>query len=52
MRTWLARMGGVLMLAGTLITSAVADEGKFTKPRLDQCWLPSHCTPMTFSPMS
>ena len=40
MRTWLARMGGVLMLAGTLITSAVADEGKFTKPQLDQMLAP------------
>ena len=40
MRTWLARMGGVLMLAGTLITSAAADDGKFTKPQLDQMLAP------------
>ena len=40
MRTWLARMGGVLMLAGTLIASAAADEGKFTKQQLDQMLAP------------
>ena len=40
MRTWLARMGGVLMLAGTLIASAAADDGKFTKPQLDQMLAP------------
>ena len=40
MRTWLARMGGVLMLAGTLVASAVADDGKFTKPQLDQMLAP------------